>query len=196
MRFLKENSYDIVRLYINQIGMTIFSLVLYFSVTSLGDNPDNADLYLKLKIGISVFAMLFFFALLYTAAWDWGANDQIRIESGKIKKKIGKGALLATAANSLNFILAGGCLISELIIKNGEGFISQLFRPIFLLTNAMYIGVVQGIFSSVDNVILFESIGYFAAPFLAILATHIGYVFGLKYIKIFPTSSKKKSKNK
>ena len=86
MRFLKENSYDIVRLYINQIGMTIFSLVLYFSVTSLGDNPDSAALYVKLKIGISIFAILFFFALLYTAAWDWGANDKIRIDSGKIKK--------------------------------------------------------------------------------------------------------------
>ena len=194
MRFLKENSYDIVRLYINQIGMTIFSLVLYFSVTSLGDNPDSAGLYVKLKIGISVFAMLFFFALLYTAAWDWGANDKIRIDSGKVKKNTAKGALIATCANALNFILAGGCLISELAVKNGDGFISQLFRPIYLLTNAMYIGIVQGIVSSADNTILYESIGYFIAPFLAILATHIGYVFGMKYIKIFPSSAKKKQK--
>ncbi len=196
MRFLKENSYDIVKLYINQVGMTIFSLVLYFSVTSLADNPDSAGLYTKLKIGISVFAMLFFFALLYTAAWDWGANDKIRIDAGKIKKNIGKGALIATLANALNFILAGGCVISELIVKNGEGLISQLFRPIFLLTNAMYIGIVQGLFSSADNAILFESIGYFIAPTLAILATHVGYVFGMKYIKIFPTSAKKSQKNK
>ena len=192
MRFFKENSYDIVRLYINQVGMTIFSLVLYFSVTSLADNPDSAGLYIKLKIGISVFAMLFFFALLYTAAWDWGANDKIRIDSGKIKKNIGKGALIATFSNAINFILAGGCLISELIIKNGDGLIYQLFRPILLLTNGMYIGVVQGIFSSASNKSLFEAIGYFITPFFAILATHIGYVFGMKYIKIFPTSAKKK----
>ena len=65
MRFLKENSYDIVRLYINQIGITIFSLVLYFSITSLSNNPDGGALYLKVKIGISIFAILFFYALLY-----------------------------------------------------------------------------------------------------------------------------------
>lgn len=196
MRFLKENSYDIVRLYINQIGITIFSLVLYFSITSLSNNPDGGALYLKVKIGISIFAILFFYALLYTAAWDWGANDQIRIESGKMNKNMGKGAILALIANSLNFILAGGCVISELIIKNGDGFVSQLFRPILLLTNAMYIGVVQGICSGSSSVILFESIGYFIAPLFAILVTAIGYIFGIKYIKIFPSSGKKARKNR
>ena len=191
MRFLKDNSYDIVRLYINQIGITIFSLVLYFSITSLADNPENGNLYLKVKLGISIFAILFFFALLYTASWDWGANDKIRVDSGKIEKHTSKGALMALIANSLNLILAGGCLISELIVPNGNGAVCQIFRPILLLTNAMYIGLVQAIFSSVSNVYLFESIGYFLAPFLAVLATHIGYIFGMKNIKIFPTSNKK-----
>ena len=192
MRFLKENSYDVIRLYINQIGITIFSLVLYFSVTSLSENPDNASLYAKVKLGISVFAIIFYFALLYTASWDWGANDKIRIESGKITKRIGKGALIATIAQLPNFILAGGCVISELIIKNGEGVISQIFRPIYLLTNGMYIGLIQIIFSSSANVYLFESIGYFVTPFLAIAATHIGYIFGVKNIKIFPSKKHRK----
>ena len=35
MRFFKSNSYDIVKLYINQIGISIFSLFLYFAVESL-----------------------------------------------------------------------------------------------------------------------------------------------------------------
>ena len=196
MRFLKENSYDIVRLYINQIGITIFSLVLYFSITSLADNPENSSLYLKVKIGISIFAILFFYALLYTAAWDWGANDKIRIDAGKIKKNMGKGTVMALIANLINFILAGGCVISELIVKNGEGIVSQLFRPILLLTNAMYIGVIQGICSVTSSSILFEAIGYFIAPAFAVLATTIGYIFGMKYIKIFPSSNKKARKNK
>ena len=196
MRFLKENSYDIVRLYINQIGITIFSLVLYFSITSLADNPENSGLYLKVKLGISIFAIIFFYALLYTASWDWGANDRIRIDSGKIKKNMGKGAIIALIANSLNFILAGGCVISEIIVKNGEGFISQLFRPILLLTNAMYIGIIQAICSVTSDSILIESIGYFIAPLFAILVTFVGYVFGMKYIKIFPSSNKKTKKNR
>ncbi|MBE6645293.1 MAG: hypothetical protein E7612_07965 [Ruminococcaceae bacterium] len=191
MRFLKENSYDIVRLYINQIGITIFSLVLYFSITSLSDNPDNPGMYLKVKIGISILATVFFYALLYTAAWDWGANDKIRIDAGKINKRIGKGALIAATANSLNFVLAGGCVISELVYANGEGIVSQIFRPFLLLTNAMYIGVVQGICSNMTNTILAESVAYLIFPLLAITVVSVGYIFGMKYIKIFPSSNKK-----
>ena len=195
MKFLKNNSYDIIRLYINQIGITIFSLVLYFSITSLADNPENGNLYLKVKLAISVFAVLFYFALLYTASWDWGANDKIRIDAGKMTKQAGKGALMSLVANSINFILAGGCVISELIAPNSEGIITQIFRPILLLTNAMYIGMIQALSSLFTNVFLVESVAYLLVPFLAVLATHIGYIFGMKYIKIFPSANKKQNRN-
>ena len=198
MRFLKENSYDIIRLYINQIGITIFSLVLYTSVSSL-----DKGLSLKLKIAISVFAILFFFALLYTVAWDWGANDKIRIDAGRMKKKCGKGAFLALLANLINFILAGVCVISMVLYINGVSGaldISQIFNLILRLTNAMYLGVIQGIFvslkSNTELYNLLQSVAFLVAPLFAIAATHVGYIFGLKNIKIFPSSQKTSKKNK
>lgn len=197
MKFLKENSYDILRLYINQIGITIFSLVLYFSVSMLEDEVIS----LRLKVAISVFAMLFFFALLYTAAWDWGAKDKIRIEGGKMKKNLAKGALMALFANVVNFVLAAGCVISIwMYIKGVESALSasQIFNLFLRMTNAMYIGVLQGIFSafeSQDNLYnLYQSIGFLAAPLLAVAATHIGYIFGLKNKRIFPAVSKPQNK--
>lgn len=199
MRFLKENSYDILRLYINQIGITIFSLVLYFSVGML----ENKELSLKLKIAISVFAMIFFFALLYTAAWDWGAKDKIRIDAGRIKKNTYKGALMALVANVVNFILSAVCIISMLVYMSGAEAmlgISQVFNLLLRMTNAMYLGLLQGIFVSFsENANLYnllQSAGFFIAPILAILSTHIGYVFGLKNIKLIPTASKSTSKKK
>lgn len=199
MRFLKENSYDILRLYINQIGITIFSLVLYFSVGML----ENKELSLKLKIAISVFAMIFFFALLYTAAWDWGAKDKIRIDAGRIKKNTYKGALMALVANAVNFILSAVCIISMLVYMNGAEAmlgVSQVFNLLLRMTNAMYLGLLQGIFVSFsENANLYnllQSAGFFIAPVLAILSTHIGYVFGLKNIKLIPTASKSTSKKK
>jgi hypothetical protein len=198
MRFLKENSYDIIRLYINQIGITIFSLVLYTSVSSL-----DKGLSLKLKIAISVFAILFFFALLYTVAWDWGANDKIRIDAGRMKKKRSKGAFLALLANLINFVLAGVCVISmALYMKGVSGALDilQIFNLILRLTNAMYLGVIQGIFASLQSNTelynLLQSIAFLAAPLFAIAATHVGYIFGLKNIKIFPSSKKSNQKNK
>ncbi len=188
MRFLKEHSYDILRLYINQIGITIFSLVLYTSVGAL-----DKSLSLKLQIAISVFAMLFFFALLYTVAWDWGANDKIRIDAGRMKKSTFKGAFMALIANAINFILAGVCVISMILYLNGsEGAlnVSQIFNLLLRVTNAMYLGVIKGIFIAFKDAEIYnlvQSIAFLVAPILAIAATHIGYIFGLKNIRIFPT---------
>ena len=197
MKFLKENGYDILRFYINQIGITIFSLVLYFSVSSIEDKT----LGLRIKTAISVFAILFYFALLYTAAWDYGAKDKIRIDAGREKKRVYKGALMSFFANLINFILAGVCLISTLIHRSGaEGAraVEQVFNLILRMTNAMYIGLIQGIFSpfEADEIlyVTLEAIGYFVVPFFAIIVTHIGYVFGLKEIKIFSSKNSKKNK--
>ena len=93
IKFFKENSYNVVKVFINQIGITIFSFVLYFSIASFKEN--NMQLYHKLMIAISAFAMLFFFVLLYTSAWDLGAADKIRIESKKAEKNIFSAFLLS-----------------------------------------------------------------------------------------------------
>ena len=192
MKIIKNHFYDIVRLYINQIGITIFSLILYFSVNI----TDNQDLSLKLQIAISVFAMLFFFALLYTMGWDWGANDIIRIESGKQQKTPLKGVILSFAANLINFVLAAVCIISMILVINGnEGAVAvnQVFNLLLRFTNSMYLGVIKGLISSVSDtnyLYLYQSIAYFFAPLLAIGATQLGYFLGTKNFKLFGKNKK------
>jgi len=187
MKILKNHFYDIIRLYINQVGITIFSLILYFSV----NNSDNQDLSLKLQLAISVFAMLFFFALLYTMGWDWGANDIIRIESGKQKKTPFKGALLSFFANIINFVLAGVCILSMILVLNGnEGAasVNQVFNLLLRFTNAMYLGVIRSIIPSAadtNTLYLYQSIAYFIAPILSIGVTQLGYYLGTKNFKLF-----------
>ena len=193
-KFLKENSYDIVKVFINQIGITIFSLVLYFSISSF--KSSNTDLYNKLMVAISAFALIFFFALLYTAAWDLGANDKIRIESGKVNKRIYKGALITFCANIINFLFAGITLLTVACSFDGAmKAISGVCYTLYAFLNAMYNGVVRNgimlITSSENPSPLYVAIAYFVAPLLPILASHIGYVFGMKNIKIFRTSPKK-----
>ena len=61
MKFFRENSYDIVKLFINQIGITIFSFMLYTAVAMI----DNDSLFLKINVFVSVFAIAFYFSLLY-----------------------------------------------------------------------------------------------------------------------------------
>lgn len=197
MRFLKENSYSIVKLYINQLGISIFSLLLYSAVATL----KNEELSLNLTIGISVLAILFYFALIYTAAWDIGAGDIIKIEAGRMKSQKYKGALMSFFANIANFVLAAICVIAMLLYINGiEGAIgfSQVANLILRLTYAMHIGILQGIFkpfaSDANMYNLVQSCGYLALPIMTIIVTHLGYIFGMKNLKIFPSSKKTKNK--
>jgi hypothetical protein len=159
-------------------------------------NPDDPSLSLKLQIGVSIFATLFFFALLYTMGWDWGANDIIRIDAGRQKRTPLKGALLGFFANIINFVLAGVCIISMILIINGnEGAasVNQIFNLIMRFTNAMYLGSIKGIFSGVADVnlsYLYQSVGYFVAPIFAIGVTQLGYFLGTKNFKIFGNHKK------
>ena len=198
MKFLKDNSYEIVRVFINQIGITIFSLFLYTAVGVI----DSESLNTNIKIAISVFATLFYFVLLYMASWDIGAKDKIRVDGGRMKPAMYKGALIAFFANIINFVLA---LISILTVSVFMASGNETFNSAFALINlimrflsAMYLGMLQGIFIAFkDNTSLYyllQSVGFFFMPVFAILVNHIGYVFGMKDKKIFGKTNTHKSK--
>ncbi len=104
MTFWKNNSYDIVRLFINQIGITIFSSVMYFAVELTNINEQTTGN--EILVAISIFATLFYLVLIYTASWEYGAKDKIKIDSGKLTYSSSKGALLSVYANIPNFMLA------------------------------------------------------------------------------------------
>ena len=109
MRFIKNNSYDIIKLYINQIGIAIFSLVLYTAIGMI----DSETLPMPLKIGVSVFAILFYFVLIYTVMWEIGAKDKIRVDSGKEACFMSKGFLMGLFANLPNFIFTFICILGQ-----------------------------------------------------------------------------------
>ena len=190
MKFLKDNSYDIVKLYINQIGITIFSLVLY---TAVGFVADDA-LMLKLKVILSVFAILFYVALIYTAAWDFGAKDKIKIDSGKLESFEPKGAVMAFFANLPNILLALGCVIIAICAASPETSAAfTILNFIMRFAMAMFIGLIQGIFSSAgESKWLLESIAYLVAPLVSILTTQIGYSLGKRNMRIAALFSAKR----
>ena len=197
MKFFKENSYDIVRLFINQIGITIFSMILY---TAVGMTSIEESSMLGINVALSVFATLFYFALLYTIAWDWGAKDKIRIDGGRMEPVRLKGARMSFWANIPNFVLTFICVLtfSIYLIAGSEAAysVSFVFNAIVRLSMSMYLGILMGIFnalkSNTDMYYFIQAIGYFVIPFFAIAVTQIGYNLGLKEKKIFGASARKK----
>lgn len=188
MKFIKNNSYEIVRLFINQIGITIFSLVLY---TGLSFSQDKST-SLKVTVLLSVFSTLFYLVLLYFAGWDYGSKDKIKIDSGKYEPMPLKGAVLSLAANFLNILFAAVSVVFFTVhMLGGSAWFDTFARILNMLmrfTSAMYHGMVQGIISSMPtdavSTFLTEAICFGVFPLLAIIATQLGYSLGSRNIKI------------
>ena len=184
MKFIKSNLDDIVKLFINQIGIAILSLVLYTAL-NISEDPDIA---MMLKVLISAFSCIFYFCLIYMASWDFGARDKIRIDSGALSFVPAKGALIALASNSINILLSLGAVISIIIyiaIPNKGAYDAfAIFNLFFRFINSMFIGIIQFAFNSIkDNVngyYLGQSIVYFFAPLVTILVSYFGYEMGMK----------------
>ena len=194
MKFFKENSYDIVRLFINQIGITIFSMILY---TAVGMVNIESGTKISIKVILSIFSILFYFALLYTVAWDWGAKDKIRIDGGRMEPIKMKGARMSIFANIPNFVLSFVyALTMGLYVLGVEGVknVSAIFNTITRLLMSMYLGLIQAVFSPLSADIFvynfWQAVGYFVAPIFAIAVTELGYSLGCKEKKLFGTTQK------
>ena len=195
MKFLKQNSYDIVKLFVNQIGIAIFSMALYTAISIAVS--DNDAVTSGLEIFISIAATLFYFSLLYVTTWENGAKDAIRIESGKIEPMPHKGLLLALFANVPNFLLCGLAIIfMASFIAVGTPWLEQAFGILnlfFGFLESMFLGVIINIFpitdgmakSGMDVVYLLRTIAYFVAPLLSVAVTAFAYLMGSKNKRIF-----------
>ena len=113
MSVFKRHSYDIVKLYIDQIGITVFSLIL---ITALGSISNS----LAMQLGLSIFTTLFFGVILYTTSWELGAKDRLSFDGGRCEACKFKGLIMSLYANIPNFLLAGLSVIFLLISKAGS----------------------------------------------------------------------------
>lgn len=198
MKTFKENSYDIVRLYVNQLGIMIFSMLLYTAVGSFGDEKLSS----ALSIFVSVFSICFYAALIYYVVWEIGAKDKIRIDGGRMEPYHNKGLVMGIFANIPNFVLAGLTLIFLILsLSTGnDGMYAAfiIFNTITRFHASMYLGfitaVVPGTSSSgeVDYTeFTVESILFLILPIISPIVTHIAYKLGEQDKKIFDFKNKK-----
>lgn len=203
MRILKEHFYDVVKLYINQVGITIFSFFLYTALPT-----ENDSLFTTLRVIVSVFSILFYFALIHNVLWEIGAKDRIRIDSNRCEPQPIKGLFLSLFANAPNLILALTAIIFGIIyVCGGVAWASPVFVVVFIIVKihaAMYMGVVQGVTpaapaDALDIAVytdaLMESVWFFVLPLVAIGLAQLSYWLGTKEIKIFGFMSSGKPKD-
>ena len=201
MKILKENSYDIIRLYVNHLGIMIFSMLLYSAV---GEGIiDNKNLSSALSIFISIFSICFYLALVYYVVWEIGAKDKIRIDGGRMERCKNKGFLMGLFANIPNFVLGAVTLILLLIFfatkSDGVYAAFLIFNMITRFHASMYLGFITGIVpgnATADTIdyteFLIETILLLIIPIISPMVTNLAYRLGEEDKKIFSFLKSKK----
>lgn len=198
MKFFKENSEGIVRLFINQIGIAIFSSFIYTAVGAINKDGTSET---WAKVLISAFCLLFYFALIYTTVWDYGAKDKIRIDAGRAERNSSRGFLMGLYANIPNFLVTGLSLIlyGAFMLGLGDGFKTAFgfLNAIFRIFMSMYLGTIDGLTSMLEEnntLFLIQTVYYFFLPIVSVLVVHFGYLMGLNERRIFPRVPDKNKK--
>ena len=161
-KFWKENSYDIVKMFIYQLGMTVFGLVVSMAMSKLSDSmklPDGQRW--PLMLGSVLGSCLYVYLLGYMTA-EIGSKDGIRIEAGRAEYNRLKGLYMSLMANSINIVLALFAIIGKLCVTNigffssntsieavpaAAGALNSISELILKLLNGMYLGIQVEYFS-------------------------------------------------
>ena len=176
MSFLKKYSYNIVKLLINQIAISIFGNVLAIAC--------GMAQYEQLKLITSIFAILFYMFLNYSAVWDLGFRELPGIEAGRNPRRPLAGLYMALVAAIPNFLLAIlvmlGNLLCDIKFFSTVGAVAGM---IAIWVEGMYTGILSFIKISGMPATSYR-ISYFIIIIPGLLAGWLGYYFGISYLHL------------
>ena len=177
--FLKKRSYDLVCMFVTQLAISLFGLALAFAV------PINQA---PLRIGTSVFSVLFYLFLIYTRLWELGYKDHNAFNRGEAGLSRLEGLYMGLGASSINLIVATLILIGWFSSNTAIDAIAGGATVAALLTEGMYIGILS---TAVGDVVLNTvPFMYFAITLPLIITSLLAYLAGIHDFKIFGAKKK------
>lgn len=172
--FFKKRSYDLVTMFVTQLAISLFGLALAFAV------PTNQA---ALRIGTSIFSVLFYLFLIYTRLWELGYKDHNAFRRGEKGLTRIEGLYMGLAANVTNLIAAVLIFIGWLSANTVIDAIAGGATVVALLSEGMYIGIL----STTVNGTALNSIGfmYFVITVPMIVTSTLAYLAGSHDFKLF-----------
>ena len=168
---MQKHSYNAVRLFVNQIAISIFGLVLAIACGKVENST--------LKIVTSVGAIIFYLFLTYAAMWEVGSKDKYGIDNGTKKESPLAGLFVALLSNSLNLLLAIVILACSFAAEGGALYAAgALAKVIALFIEGMYTGLLSLDFGGMplNNYWL----SYFVITVPSLLTSALAYWCGTK----------------
>ncbi len=177
--FFKDNSYTIFKMFVNQIGMTIFGIALSFATS------ENNTFFLI----SSIFAACFYMVLLYTMTWDIGYEEKMRIDAKRLKYNRFKGLYMSLFANIPNFIIAILAIVGYIgasSFKSGTP-ISPAWAADLYSIGKLIASLIEGMYSGIVYVVFnFNPWSYLIIIIPSLITCTIAYIAGVKGIRILP----------
>lgn len=182
LNYIKENSKIITKLLLNQTGATI----LGFTISGFGVTRDSIFVF------TSLFATAFYISLIYSAMWEEGGKERIRIDGGRAEMKPLRGLWVSLIANIPNMILALGAVIGSIFGSTDGAFgwqwagtLGGLCKTIAVFWEGMYMGLIR-------TYSPFNPIAYVLVIFPAIIVSTGAYYLGVNNKKLLGFLTKKK----
>lgn len=185
MKFLKANSYEIVRFIVIQLGLSIFGVVLTMACHSMNQT---------LLLPVSVFSIGFYLFLVYSVAWENGSKDKIRVDAGRLPDRKWKGFAVMLCSQLPYLFLTLLMLIGALVIGLGSGVAADkiggaLFTYPYFLVNfltSVYLGAMKALFGSFGTQYMLSVIVHILLTLPAIVTAGFGYFLGASGMRILP----------
>lgn len=182
-RWLEGMGTPVKKLILNQFGAAMLGIML-----------SSAAMQSRLlNFLTSLLAIFFYLFLQYTAIWETGAKDRIRVDGGRAAENKQRGLYAAILANSPNILFAVLIILLTVIgeltrwLWAGNG--SVIFTFIARLWQGMYNGVVVFVVGDVQTIP--DTFIYLAIILPSLAVNAIGYRMGYMNRRIFPERKKK-----
>ena len=178
VEYIKANLSSISKIFINHIGMGIFSLVVLITAKLISSKMSNQVVFYIM----GALAILMYFSLIYTAMWERGAADKIKIDGGRMKKSIWHGLWFYLLGDFIGVISAVLATLLSLFVTSSASFINNVYAVFKFIThywNSMYLNIteISGIHSAI----------YVALIIPGALVAFVSYISGVSDQRcIFP----------
>lgn len=178
---MERYSYDSVHLFLNQVAIGLLGMTMALAAGMAKSQP--------LRTVTSIFAVLFFLVLQYSAMWKVGANDRLSDDLGRSKVNYSVPFFMWLLANSLNLILAVftalGLFFADVEVLGAIGGVAVAIK---LIIEGMFTGLLAiNVGGAPLNSYWFM---HFVTPLPALAVCYLAYFLGSKNVRLFAKKDK------
>ena len=172
-----EKGHLMVKFLVNQVAMSVFGIMMSFTAAAVGNSW---------LLAFGLFALLFYYFIMWSYIWEDGAKDGIKVSGGRMKKNSFLGLGYCAIASIPSIIFAVLLIVFNLTLDSTSAPVGVMNIVVKIFTFGMY-NAIDSYFAM--SVTWFKSLSAMGVTYLlyslvTLIVCHLAYYFGTKQIKL------------